>query len=110
LRPSLKAGAKVVIITSRMGSIADNASGGVYGYRMSKAAVNIAGVSLAKDLASQGISVLLLHPGMVETEMGGGPGAVEVADAAQRILVRIDELTPETSGRFVHAEGQSLPW
>src|SRR5262245_30715193 len=65
----LHEGAKVAIVTSRMGSIADNGSGGYYGYRMSKAAVNAAGVSLARDLKSRGIAVALLHPGMVNTDM-----------------------------------------
>ena len=70
----LAAHAKVAIITSRMGSIDDNTSGGYYGYRMSKTAVNMAGVSLAKDLEPHGIAVVLLHPGMVATDMTGRRG------------------------------------
>jgi NAD(P)-dependent dehydrogenase (short-subunit alcohol dehydrogenase family) len=93
-----------------MGSIDDNNSGGMYGYRMSKAAVNIAGVSLARDLAPRGIAVALLHPGFVRTEMTGGRGNVDPPEAARGLIARIDELTLETSGGFWHASGKRLPW
>lgn len=110
LLPLLHDGSKVVIITSRMGSIADNGSGGYYGYRMSKAAVNAAGVSLAHDLRGRGIAVALLHPGMVATEMTGKNG-ISPEDAVRGIIQRIDALTLETSGRFAHAgTGEQLPW
>jgi NAD(P)-dependent dehydrogenase (short-subunit alcohol dehydrogenase family) len=110
LLPLLRKGSKVVIITSRMGSMADNGSGGYYGYRMSKAAVNAAGMSLARDLAGQGTAVALLHPGMVATEMTGKNG-IPPAEAARNVIARIDALTPETSGRFTHAgTGEELPW
>ena len=102
LLPLLHKGAKVVIITSRMGSIADNGSGGYYGYRMSKAAVNAAGVSLARDLRAACIAVALIHPGMVATEMTGRHG-IPPAEAARGVLARIDALRPENSGRFWHA-------
>lgn len=102
--------AKVAFITSRMGSIADNGSGGHYGYRMSKAALNIAAVSVARDLKSQGTAVTILHPGMVKTEMIGNHGQVEPEDAALGLLARIDDLTLETSGRFFHQNGEELPW
>ncbi len=110
LLPNLREGSKVAIVTSRMGSIADNSSGSHYGYRMSKAAVNIAGVSLAQDLRARGVPVVLLHPGHVQTEMTGGTGQVSAADAARGLLARIDELTLESSGTFQHAQGQPLPW
>lgn len=110
LAPRLSRGSKVGIVTSRMGSIADNTSGGAYGYRMSKAAVNAAGVSLARDLAPRGVAVVLLHPGYVRTEMTGGNGTVEPRDAAAGLLARIDELSLETSGQFRHANGEVLPW
>jgi NAD(P)-dependent dehydrogenase (short-subunit alcohol dehydrogenase family) len=110
LAPQLAGGAKVALITSRMGSIADNTSGGYYGYRMSKAALNAAGRSLALDLAPRGVSVVLLHPGFVRTPMTGGRGDIEAATAAGNLLARIEELTPATSGRFLHASGLSLPW
>jgi NAD(P)-dependent dehydrogenase (short-subunit alcohol dehydrogenase family) len=110
LLPNLKAGAKVAIITSRSGSIGDNGSSGNYGYRMSKAAVNMAGVNLALDLKGRGVAVAILHPGMVRTDMGGSPQSVEPADAARRLMARIDELTIERTGKFLHAEGYALPW
>lgn len=110
LRGRLARGAKVAFVTSRMGSIDDNSSGGFYGYRMSKAALNMAGKSLAIDLAKSGVHVALLHPGMVKTDMIGGHGQVEPADAAAGLLARIDALTTETSGGFWHANGERLPW
>lgn len=107
---NLRAGSKVGIVTSRMGSVADNGSGGHYGYRMSKAAVNAAGKSLAVDLKERGIAVALLHPGYVATDMTDGRGEVDPADAARGLLARLDELTLETTGGFWHANGQRLPW
>jgi NAD(P)-dependent dehydrogenase (short-subunit alcohol dehydrogenase family) len=106
----LAGGAKVALVTSRMGSMADNTSGGSYGYRMSKAALNAAGRSLANDLASRGIAVGLLHPGYVRTDMTGGRGDVEPAEAAARLVERIDELNSANSGTFRHANGEELPW
>lgn len=107
---NLKAGSKVAMITSRMGSIADNTSGGYYGYRMSKAALNAAGVSLARDLKPRGIAVVLLHPGFVQTDMVGFAGDISPAVAAERLAARINELTLENSGSFWHANGERLPW
>jgi len=108
--PNLQSGSKVAIVTSRMGSIDDNTSGSHYGYRMSKAAVNIAGVSLARDLERRGIAVILLHPGHVRTEMTRGSGQVDAATAARGLLARIDELDLASTGTFRHAQGQALPW
>ena len=110
LKDRLARGAKVGLVTSRMGSIEDNGSGGFYGYRMSKAALNMAGKSLAVDLGERGVSVAILHPGMVKTEMVGSHGQVEPEDAARGLLARLDELTDETSGGFWHANGERLPW
>ncbi len=109
LQECLRRGSKVVIVTSRMGSIEDNTSGGYYGYRMSKAAVNIVARSLAHDLKDRGVSVLLLHPGFVATEMTGHQG-IPVSDAATNLIARIDTLGPEESGSFWHANGDRLPW
>lgn len=109
LEDCLGQGTKVAIITSRMGSIEDNTSGGRYGYRMSKAAVNMAGRSLAHDLAERGVSVFLLHPGMVATEMTGRQG-IPPDEAAADLVARIDALGPEQSGTFWHAKGDPLPW
>jgi NAD(P)-dependent dehydrogenase (short-subunit alcohol dehydrogenase family) len=110
LRSRLRKGAKVGLITSRMGSIEDNTSGGSYGYRMSKAALNMAGKSLSLDLRPVEVAVAILHPGMVKTDMVGAHGQVEPADAARGLLARLDELTLETSGGFWHANGERLPW
>jgi len=111
----LGTGSKVAIITSRVGSIGENFTGGLYGYRMSKAAANMLGVCLARDLAKRGIAVICLHPGTVRTEMtrgltGGVVGdLVEPVDAARGLLARIEELTIETTGTFRHANGETLP-
>jgi NAD(P)-dependent dehydrogenase (short-subunit alcohol dehydrogenase family) len=110
LLENLGEGSKVAIVTSRMGSIGDNTSGSSYGYRMSKAAVNMAGVSLARDLEPRGIAVVLLHPGYVRTDMTGKSGNVEPADAAAGLLARIAELSLESTGTLRHATGESLPW
>jgi NAD(P)-dependent dehydrogenase (short-subunit alcohol dehydrogenase family) len=109
LLPSLREGSRVAILTSLMGSMADNGSGGQYGYRMSKAAVNAAGVSLARDLAPRGIPVVLLHPGMVATEMTGGRG-IDVTTSVSGLLARLDSLSLEESGTFWHTDGRELPW
>ena len=109
LLPNLPAGSKVGIVTSRMGSIEDNTSGGYYGYRMSKAAVNIAGMSLSRDLKDRGVAVALLHPGMVATEMTGGRG-IPTEQAASGLIARMDELELGSTGTFWHAEGERLPW
>lgn len=110
LQDHLGVGARVGIITSRMGSVADNGSGGYYGYRASKAAVNAIGKSLSIDLRPRGISVVLLHPGYVATDMVGGTGDVSPDEAAGQLVERLDALTLERSGRFFHANGTELPW
>lgn len=110
LQSQLHEGAKVALITSRMGSIADNTSGGYYGYRMSKAALNAAGMSLACDLKSQGVAVAMLHPGFVQTSMVGYAGDISPQTAAERLAQRIDELTIYKTGTFWHSGGEVLPW
>jgi len=109
LLDNLAEGSKVAIVTSRMGSVADNTSGGYYGYRVSKAGVNMIGMSLKHDLEPRGIAVALLHPGMVATDMTGGQG-IDVQQAAAGLVQRIDELDMSNSGSFWHAEGYVLPW
>jgi NAD(P)-dependent dehydrogenase (short-subunit alcohol dehydrogenase family) len=109
LRPNLGGGSKVFIITSRMGSIDDNTSGGSYGYRMSKAAVNIVGKSLSVDLKEGGIAVFLLHPGWVATDMTGQTG-IEVQESASGLIKRMDTLDMSDTGSFWHQEGYQLPW
>ena len=110
LKSSLSSGSKIAMITSRMGSIADNTSGGRYGYRMSKAALNIASVSIANDLQAAGVAVAIIHPGLVGTEMIGGYGDITPDQAAERIAQRIAEVTLESSGGFWHSNGETLPW
>jgi len=110
LQANLAEQAKVALITSRMGSVTDNTSGGRYGYRMSKAALNIAGVSLAHDLKNQGVAVAILHPGLVGTEMIGGCGDITPDQAAERLAQRIAELNLDNSGTFWHSNGEILPW
>ena len=110
LNDLVKDGGKIAILTSRMGSIADNSSGGMYGYRMSKAAVNAMGVSLARDLAPRKIAVTLLHPGYVRTDMTGKNGNVDPDEAARQLVDRFEQLSMETTASFWHANGEVLPW
>lgn len=110
LLPQLGSGARIGIVTSRMGSVSDNGSGGYYGYRASKAAVNAIGRSLAIDLRPRGVSVFLLHPGHVATDMVGGSGDVQPAQAAAQLVERLDTLGPDETGTFWHANGSPLPW
>jgi NAD(P)-dependent dehydrogenase (short-subunit alcohol dehydrogenase family) len=110
LLPNLDTGGKIAFITSRMGSIADNDSGGRYGYRASKAALNAFGKSLAMDLKSKGIAVALLHPGYVKTRMVNFGGMITPEEAATGLAARIDGLNLENTGSFWHSNGESLPW
>lgn len=111
LLPNLKAGGKVIIMTSRMGSIEDNTSGSSYGYRMSKVALSMAGKSLSHDLKPKEIAVAILHPGLVRTRMTGfTEQGITPEESVQGLLARIDALTLATSGTFWHSNGQVLPW
>ncbi len=109
LRDNLAAGSKVAIVTSRVGSIGDNSSGGYYGYRASKTAVNQVGINLMHDLKPLGIAVALLHPGYVATDMTSGKG-ISPVESASGLIQRIDDLNMENTGGFWHAEGYELPW
>ncbi len=110
LLPRLGRGAKLGFVSSMAGSIGDGPSGGTYGYRMSKAALNLASANLAHELEPRGIHVVALHPGFVRTEMTGGGGNVDPAEAATGLIARLDELDASRSGSFVHADGRALPW
>ncbi len=110
LRGHMKSPSKVGLLTSRMGSIEDNTSGGSYAYRMSKAALNAAGKSLAVDLEGDGIAVRLLHPGWVRTDMTNHNGLIDPPEAVEGLIARMDELTLETTGEFWHQKGEKLPW
>jgi NAD(P)-dependent dehydrogenase (short-subunit alcohol dehydrogenase family) len=109
LAGNLREGSRVAIVTSRVGSIEDNGSGGNWGYRVSKAAVNMVGTNLMHEFRPRGIAVALLHPGLVATDMTGGHG-IAPADSARGLIARVDELSLENSGGFWHAEGYALPW
>jgi len=109
LAGNLHEGSKVAIVTSRVGSIDDNGSGGNWGYRASKTAVNMIGTNLMHELRPRGIAVALLHPGLVATDMTGNHG-ISPQESAIGLIARIDELSMESSGSFWHAEGYTLPW
>ncbi|MEB3279579.1 MAG: SDR family oxidoreductase [Lyngbya sp.] len=111
LLPNLKSGSKVVIMTSRMGSIEDNTSGGSYGYRMSKVALSMAGKSLSLDLKPRQIAVAILHPGLVKTRMTNfTDSGITPEESVKGLLARIDELNLENTGTFWHSNGEVLPW
>ncbi len=114
LAENLGRGSKVGIVTSRMASIGDNASGRMYSYRMSKAAANMLGVNLYHELRPRGVRVMLLHPGTVATEMTRGAKNWEQmtkpAEAAAGLAAQLDALGPDTPPEFRHADGTLLPW
>jgi len=110
LQYNLASSAKIAMITSRMGSISDNGSGGRYGYRMSKAALNAAAMSLSKDLASKAVAVGIYHPGYVQTDMVNHGGDISADEAAGRLVGLINQLSLADSGVFKHSNGQTLPW
>jgi NAD(P)-dependent dehydrogenase (short-subunit alcohol dehydrogenase family) len=110
LVPQITEGGKIANITSRMGSIADNDSGGRYGYRASKAALNAFGKSLAMDLKPKGIAVAQLHPGYVKTRMVNFGGLISPEESARGLAERIARLDLENTGSFWHSNGEELPW
>lgn len=101
---------KMIAITSQMGSIADNQSGGSIGYRSSKAALNAAWKSLAIDYRGDGITIGLLHPGWVLTDMGGPNAAIDVVTSVRGMRQVIAGLTLADSGAFLNYDGRALPW
>ena len=106
-----KSGLKqIVTITSGMGSIEDNASGGRYAYRSSKAAVNMVMKSLSVDLAPRGITCIVMNPGWVRTDMGGSGGKLSPAESIQAMRSVIAALKPEDSGKFLNYTGKPYPW
>lgn len=110
LLSQLATGSKIAMITSRMGSITDNGSGGRYGYRMSKAALNAASMSLAKDLANDDISVGIYHPGYVQTDMVNHGGDISADVCAERLTNLIEQQSMADTGVFKHSNGEILPW
>lgn len=103
-------GKKVVTITSKMGSIDDNGSGGSYAYRTSKAAVNMAVKSLSIDLAPRGITCIVVHPGWVRTDMGGPSGLISPEESITGIRRIVARLTPADAGRFFNYDGKPIAW
>ena len=112
--PFMRPGSKLGIVTSRVGSLGDNGSGGMYAYRVSKAGANMVALNLHHDLSKRGIAVVALHPGMVATDLTknypGNHNYIQPEDAARGLIARMDELTPESSGQFRHANGDKLLW
>ena len=107
----LNKNSKIAFITSRMGSIDDNTSGSSYGYRMSKVALSMAAKSLSIDLIKKEIFVGILHPGLVSTRMTGFTNnGISPKESAKGLLERIDSLDESNSGKFFHANGDTLPW
>jgi NAD(P)-dependent dehydrogenase (short-subunit alcohol dehydrogenase family) len=112
LLPLLEKGDRpaIVNITSRMGSIDDNGSGGYYAYRASKAALNMLNKSLAIDLARNSIISVVIHPGWVQTDMGGQGAPLPVSDSVKGILQVIDTLSRNDTGKFLDWKGDVIPW
>lgn len=112
LLPALRRakGAKIVHITSGMGSIGDNTSGGAYGYRMSKAALNMASKNLSLELAPEGIISLVINPGWVKTDLGGPRATISVEESARLMIERIDAAGPAESGSFLNYRGGTFVW
>jgi len=112
LLPMLRAAkaAKVVHVTSGLGSIGDNSSGGNYAYRMSKAALNMAGKSMAVDLRRFGICAAVINPGWVKTDMGGASAQISVEQSVSGMLKAIDGLSPATTGTFLDWRAEPHPW
>lgn len=112
LLPALRRGTgrTVVSLTSRVGSIQDNTSGGSYAYRASKAALNSINKSLAIDLAEDGFTCVVMHPGWVQTDMGGPNAPLAKEQSVAGMLKVMDGLAREDSGNFFDYTGESLPW
>ncbi|AKR43936.1 SDR family oxidoreductase [Methylophilus sp. TWE2] len=102
--------AKLIAMTSKMGSIEDNSSGGEYIYRSSKTALNMVVKSLALDLKEFNIAVAALHPGWVRTDMGGPNGLIDTATSVRGLRQVIEQLTCEQSGQFIAYDGKLIPW
>jgi len=100
----------MVTLTSGMGSIADNTSGGAFAYRSSKAAVNMVMRSLAIDLAPRGITCVVVNPGWVRTDMGGLHGNLTPAESVTMIRRLIETLGPAQSGKFLNYNGREYAW
>ena len=103
-------GGKILLMTSKMGSVADNTSGGSYIYRSSKAALNAVGKSLALDLADKGIRVAICHPGWVVTDMGGPNALIDTQTSIKGLRGVMEGLSADNSGQFFNYNGAPIPW
>jgi NAD(P)-dependent dehydrogenase (short-subunit alcohol dehydrogenase family) len=101
---------RVAHVTSGMGSIGDNGSGGAYGYRMSKAALNMMNRSLSVDYGKRGFVCVVVNPGWVQTDMGGSHAPTPVAESVAKMLARLDGLTAADNGTFLDYKGGTYPW
>ncbi|HEX5750202.1 MAG TPA: SDR family oxidoreductase [Archangium sp.] len=112
LLPALRRGSarRIIHITSQMGSIGDNGMGGSYGYRISKAALNMAMRNMHVDLHGEGFVTISMHPGWVQTDMGGPQAPLRPEESVRGMLNVIDRLKAEDGGRFFSYQGQELPW
>jgi NAD(P)-dependent dehydrogenase (short-subunit alcohol dehydrogenase family) len=100
----------IACLSSKMGSMADNGSGGSYIYRSSKAALNAVVKSMAVDLKSDGITCVALHPGWVKTEMGGPNAEITTRESVTNMFDILQSLQPADSGRFIDIDGTDIPW
>ena len=100
----------IVTMTSGMGSIADNTSGGAIPYRSSKAAVNMVIRSLAADLGQRGITCVVVNPGWVRTDMGGPHASLSAAESVAMLKSLIESLGPAQSGKFLNYDGREYAW
>ena len=112
LIPRIAAGKRKIVcaVTSLMGSIEDNSSGGYYAYRSSKAALNAVFKSLAIDLKPRGITSIVLHPGWVKTDMGGPNAPLEAPESVRGMRAVLAKLTIADTGRFYDYQGREMPW
>lgn len=101
---------KIACLSSKVGSMTENTSGGGYIYRSSKAALNSVAKSLHNDLSGKGFTVIALHPGWVQTEMGGPNALINTQESATGLVKVINESTPEMGGSFSDYQGNSIPW
>ena len=100
----------IASMSSKMGSIDDNTSGGSYAYRATKSALNSVMVSASHDLRHLDITALILHPGWVRTDMGGPNGEISVEESATMLCKILDNCTIEDSGKFFDIDGSTIPW
>lgn len=112
LLPNLRKGKRKVVVTvsSQLGSITNNAGGSSYGYRGSKAAANMLSVSLHHELKGEGFTCIVVHPGWVQTDMGGPKAPLTPEQSVSHLIALIDKLTQDDSGKFFNYDGATLPW